>query len=187
MANAAVGAASTAAGLAGGPIGIGFMLSMQAAGMVMDFQNTKNNMKLVTMGRQLEKAAIDSNLEAIRVESNQASLDEMVQLRQNLGSQIVNQAARGTQTGVGTAQTLSQSSVNNFNADEKTRRMNLLVKEANLRASDVLSGLHTLQSETQLGQAQTSRLFNTLPISSAYDRFSRTKLGKQWGLGMEPA
>ncbi len=180
MAIPAVGAALT------GPVGMGFLFSMQAAGLVMDFQNTKNQQQLIKMGRDLEKSAIETNLEAVRVESNQASLDSMVQLRKNLGTQMVNQAARGTQSGVGTALTLSNTAVANFNSDEKTRRMNLLTKEANLRAQNVLSGLHTLQSETQLGQAQTSRLINSLPVSSAYDKFSRTKLAKDWGFGMEP-
>jgi hypothetical protein len=45
----------------------------------------------------------------------------------------------------------------------------LLSKEAQLRANNVLSGLHTAQSETQLGQSITSEIFNTLPVSSLFD------------------
>lgn len=140
---------------------------------------------MIQQGRQLEQAAIETNLEAIRLESGQASLDEMKQLRQNLGTQIAQQAARGNAPGMGTALTLQQESIGTFNADERTRRMNLLAKESQLRASNILSGLHTLQSETQLGQAFTSRLLNQIPLSSGIDEFRRSSLGKKWGFGFE--
>lgn len=188
MANIGGSAASVgAAGLLGGPVGMGFMLAMQAAGLILDYSNTKSQMKMIQTGRDLEKAAIETNLEAVRLESSEASLNEMKQLRQNLGTQMAVQAARGTASGAGTAAVLSQTSVGAFNADERSRRMNLLAKESELRASNVLSGLHTLQSETQLGQAFTSRALNALPISSAFDQFKRTDLGKKWGFGLEPA
>jgi hypothetical protein len=163
----------------------GALLAFQAAGLITDYRATKNNQKLIQQGRQLEQAAIETNLEAVRLESGQASLDEMKQLRQNLGTQIAMQAARGNAPGAGTALTLQQESVSNFNADERTRRMNLIAKESQLRASNILSGLHTLQSETQLGQAMTSRMLNTIPLSSTIDEFRRSKLGKQWGFGFE--
>lgn len=163
----------------------GVLLAFQAAGLVTDYRATKSSQKLIQKGRQLEQAAIETNLEAVRLESGQASLDEMKQLRQNLGTQIAMQAARGNAPGAGTALTLQNEAVSNFNADERTRRMNLIAKESQLRASNILSGLHTLQSETQLGQAMTSRLVNTLPLSSAVDEFRKSKLGKQWGFGLE--
>ena len=52
--------------------------------------------------------------------------------------------------------------------------MNLLTKENQLRAGNVLSGLHTLQSETKLGQSLTNQLFNTLPISGLAQTFGVT-------------
>lgn len=166
---------------------MGFLMAMEAAGLIFDYANVQNEKKMIQVGRNLEKAAIETNLEAVRLESNEASLNAMKQLRQNLGSQIATQAARGTRSGVGTALSLSQTSISNFNADERARRMNLLSKEANLRASNVLSGLHTLQSETQLGQAFTGRVLNQLPISSTFKQFQKSELGKKWGFGMEPA
>lgn len=170
-----------------GPAYMGFLLAMQAAGTVIDWQQTKSKQKLINMGRQLENASFESNLEALKLESSQASLNEMKDLRQNLGSQIAMQAARGTATGVGSSMSLQQKSFNTFNQDERTRRLNLLSQEANLRANNVLSGLHTLQSETQLGQQLTKRVVNNLPISTAYKEFSQSSLGKKWGFGLEPA
>jgi hypothetical protein len=164
---------------------LGFLLAMQAAGTVIDWQQTKSKQKLIKKGRDLEKAAIESNMEAAKLESGQASLEEMKDLRQNLGSQIAMQAARGTASGVGSALSLQQKSVGTFNQDERTRRLNLLSKEANLRAQNVLSGLHTLQSETQLGQNLTKRIFETLPVSQIGKEFGRTELGRKWGFGEE--
>ena len=167
------------------PIFSGALLAFQAAGLVTDYRATKSSQKLIQQGRALEQASIDTNLEAIRLESSEASLAEMKQLRQNLGTQMAMQAARGNAPGAGSSVTMANASIGAFNTDERKRRMNLLAKEANLRASNILSGLHSLQSETQLGQALTSRIINTLPVSSAADSFRNSSLGKKWGFGLE--
>ena len=169
------------------PVPMMALLAFQAAGMVVDYRNTKNQQKMIQQGRQLEQASIETNLEAVRLDSSQASLAEMKQLRQNLGSQIAMQAARGNAPGAGTSLVLQNESINTFNTDERTRRMNLLSKEANLRASNILSGLHSLQSETQLGQAMTSRFVNTINTTEAFDKFGETELGKKFGFGKTEA
>jgi len=169
------------------PVPMMALLAFQAAGMVIDYRSTKSNQKLIKQGRSLEQASIETNLEAVRLESNQASLTEMQELRQNLGSQIAQQAARGNAAGAGSSITMQAQSVGAFNADERTRRMNLLSKEANLRASNILSGLHSLQSETQLGQAMTTRFANTVNTTQVFDKFGETELGKKWGFGMTEA
>ena len=163
-----------------------FLLSMQAAGLVFNMNDYKNNQEMISAGRNLEKAALDTNLEALNYDYQQSSVAAMKQLRENIGTQIVTQAARGTDSGSGTALVLNQKSISNYNADEQTRRMNLLAKEANLRASDVLSGMHTLQSETELGR-KTAKEFESIPTSSAFNEFRRSKLGKEWGFGFKPA
>lgn len=162
-----------------------FLLSMQAAGLVFSLHEKKTQMGYIQQGRALEKAAIDANLEQLNYEYQEQSLNSMKQLRQNLGTQAVMNAARGTKSGVGTALVKTQSAISAQSQDEQARRMNLLAKEANLRASNVLSGLHTLQSETQLGR-ETLELFKSIPTSSAFDQFRRSDLGKKWGFGFEP-
>ncbi len=161
-----------------------FLLSMQAAGLIYNLNEAQTKQQQIQQGRQLEKAAIDANLEALNVESQESSIAAMKQLRSNLGTQIVTNAARGTRQGTETTVANAQKSVSAYNADGQTRRMNLLAKEANLRAQNVLSGLHTMQSETQLGQ-QTAKLFTDLPLSSSVDQFRRSSLGKKWGFGLE--
>jgi len=165
---------------------LGFLVAMQAAGTIIDWSQTKSKQKLINIGRQLEAASFESNLEAVKLESSQASLSEMKDLRQNLGSQIAMQAARGTATGAGSALTLQQKSISTASQDERTRRLNLLSRESGLRAGNVLSGLHTLQSETQLGQQLTKRVIGNIPVSAAYKEFSQSSLGKKWGFGLEP-
>ena len=141
-----------------------FLLSMQAAGMVTSIFGAKSKQKFIKLGRQLEQEQFTSNLAAIKLQSAEASLDEMKQLRQNIGSQIVIQAARGNR-GPSSIAGINESS-RNFESDERTRRMNLLARESELRADHVLSGLHSLQSETQLGQSLTSSFLNSVQTTS---------------------
>ena len=179
--------AGAGAAAATGPVGMGFLLAMQASGMVIDYLNTSRQKKLIQMGRQIEDAAFQSSLEAIRLESSEASLQELKQLRQNIGTQIAVQAARGTSSGQGNSVISRNNSINTYNEDERRRRMNLLSKESQLRANNVLSGMHTLQSETQLGQAFAGRVIDQLGVSSAFDQFKQSDLAKKWGFGYKSA
>lgn len=164
---------------------LGILLAFQAAGTIIDYRNTRNQQKLIRQGRQLEQQAFENNLETIRLQSEQESVDSMVQLRKNLGSQIASNAAKGTLSGQGSALTKANTSIGSYNSDERTRRMNLLSKEANLRANNIISGLHTTASETQLGQAMAGRFINSLPVSTALGSLGTSKLAKDWGFGME--
>lgn len=155
-----------------------FLLSMQAAGLVTSFFGKRSQYKTIELGRKLENEQFKTNMEAIKLQSAEASLDEMKQVRQNVGSQIVANAARGNRGG--SSYLGINESVNNLNNDERKRRMNLLAKESELRANHILSGLHTNDSETQLGQSLMKDLLNTLPISSGLDSLFNTsgKKGK---------
>lgn len=152
-----------------------FLLSMQAAGLVTSVLGYKSQRKTIELGRKLEQEQFTTNLEAIRLESAESSLAELKQVRQNIGTQIASNAARGNRGG-SSAWGVSASSTA-FENDERRRRINLLAKESQLRANNVLSGLHTAQSETQLGQSLFKDFINTLPISSGLD--SLFSLGKK--------
>ena len=170
----------------------GFLLAMQAAGAIYNINEMKGQKKLIKMGRDLEQAQFESNLEAARVEASEGSLAELQQLRQNIGNQIAINAARGTSSANGSAAGSLQASERTYAKDEKARRMNLLAKETDLRAGNVLSGLHTLQSETKLGQSLTNQIFNQLPISGIAKTFGVTdainniggKIKKAAGFGL---
>ncbi len=144
----------------------GILLGMQAAGMIIDYTQTRRQQGLIQAGREIEQAQYEANLEALRAQTAQESLASMQQLRQNIGTQIAVQAARGTSSAAGTAVSLRQSSMQAYSQDEQVRRMNQLAKEADLRAGNVLSGLHALSSQTQLGQAMQQRFLNMIPLSS---------------------
>ena len=144
----------------------GILLGMQAAGMIVDYTQTRRQQGLIRAGRELEQAQYEANLESLRAQTEQESLSAMRQLRANISTQIAVQAARGTSTAAGTAVTLRTASQQAFAEDERVRRMNQLAKEADLRAGNVLSGLHALSSETQLGQAMQQRWLNMIPLSS---------------------
>ncbi len=148
-----------------------FLLSMAAAGAITTIYQGNQNKDLIKMGRQLEQSAIDSNLEALRTQNSESSLEAIKSLRENVSNQIVTNAARGTASGFGSARAALSASEGELAQDEKTRRLNLLVKENELRAAGVMSGLHTLTSETQAGQSLTGQIFNNLPISSLVKKF----------------
>lgn len=152
-----------------------FLLSMQAAGAIVSSVQASKSQKYIQMGRELENAALETNLEAIRAESAESSLQELKQLRKNVATQITMNAARGVASGAGSAQTALQSSERNYLDDERIRRMNLLARESELRASNVLSGLHTLSSETMMGQSLTSKIFDTIPIAGLFEKFANKK------------
>lgn len=150
-----------------------FLLSMQAAGLVTSLFGYKSQKQTIDMGRKLEQEQFSTNMQALRLESAQASLSEMKQVRQNIGSQIAINSARGNRGGSSYLSIAESSS--NFENDERRRRMNLLAKESSLRSANILSGLHTTQSETQLGQNLLKDVFNTLPISAGIDSLFNNK------------
>lgn len=142
-----------------------FLLGMQAVGAISDAAGTRSQIKLGRAGTELELAQIEVRLEQERNASAEGSLNAMQALRQNLATQQAIFAARGTSGKAGSAASIATKSVQNFSADERTRRMNLLSREAGLRATKTLTGFHQLTSETQLGQALTKRLVDQMPIS----------------------
>lgn len=150
-----------------------FLLGMQAAGNIMDFMGTEQEKRLGRMGTQVEQSQIQTRLEQERTSAAMASLDAMTQLRQTLATQRAVYAARGTDTSTGNAFFFGQQSLRNFNSDERIRRMNLLSREADLRAAGVLSGMHQLASETRMGQELSRRAFEQLPFSEAYEGLKR--------------
>lgn len=156
----------------------GLLLGAQAAGMIVDYMSTRGQQKMIGQARRVENAAFEANLEALRVQSAEESLAEMKQLRQNLGTQMVINAARGTASGMGTAASLARESVGAFQTDERRRRMNLLASEAQLRGANVLSGLHTLKSETALGRQLAMRTLDTVSLSNLFQTAQRTDIGK---------
>lgn len=166
-----------------------FLLAMQAAGMVVDYVGTQSQIKQGRKGLELDNAALDLNLTQVQLESEESSLDSMKRLRQNLGTQAAILAARGTRSSGGNAVGLLSESLNNYNSDQRVRRMNLLGKEAGLRANKILSGMHQLTSETQLGQSLTKRFFNTIPTSPTAWKSLGQSLGgssKPGGFGLTP-
>ena len=141
-----------------------YLLAMQAAGLVSSFIGAHDQQKMIRLGRTLETEQLETNLKAIKVQSLDASVTELKQLRANMGTQIAINAARGTGRGSSAwALTFGQGAYEN---DERKRRMNLLAKESDLRANGVLSGLHSLQAETELGRNLLSKTFDTLQTTS---------------------
>lgn len=170
------------------------MMGMMAGGGFLDYFATEAQKEFGRLGEKLNQAQIDLNLDATRLAYEQSSLQSMQQLRAALGSQVAMQAARGTDSSQGSALFVGLESETNWAADERIRKLNLQSQEASLRASGVLSSFHQMQSETQMGQQLTQRLFNTIPIgalSKSLGMGGRAPMATQgsqgYGYGMRPA
>lgn len=144
--------------------GIGVMLGFQAAGVLLSFEQTKQQIRIAEAGQRVSDAAFNANIEMIKNQTAQDSLNEMIQLRKTMGTQIAIAGARGQSTSAGSFLTIMEKSIGEFNEDERTRRINLISQEAQLRANNALSGLHTYMSETRLGQSLTANVINKIPI-----------------------
>lgn len=141
------------------------LLAAQAAGMVVDYLGTQQQMELGRIGSQLEQASIETSIENSRLQTEDASLQAMIKLRQNLGTQMAIQAARGTSTSSGTATLFPFESVNNFNADEKMRHFNLLGQEARLRTGIAISKLNQSSAENKGWTEFGRRTLNRFPTT----------------------
>ena len=141
------------------------LLAMQAAGMVTDYFGAKNQDEMMKMGMKLQQAGIEANIYQSRLESQEASLASIKQLRQTMGSQLAIMAARGTSTAGGSALSFLNESISNFNADERIRKLNLLGRENQLRANSAISRLQYSSDSSKLWQGFASRTINRFPSS----------------------
>lgn len=157
---------------------IALLLAMQASGMIVDWLGTRNQAEIAKMGANLQQAGITANIEQTRLETEDASLQALRQLRQNLGTQAAIFASRGTNSGAGSAVLFANESVGNFKSDERMRRMNLLSKETSLKAGGAIAKLNAQGENTKLWSSFASRSINRFPTSpSAYG-----EIGKSFGL-----
>ena len=161
------------------------LLAMQAAGMITDYFGTKNQDQLMKMGMKIQQAGIEANIYQTRVESQDASLQAMKQLRQTMGTQIATMAARGTSTAGGSAVSLLTESIGNFNSDEKIRRLNLLGRENQLRAGKAMSQLQYSSDSSKLWQGFAQRTISKFP--STYAGWKQFAADAKEGFGMTSA
>lgn len=156
------------------PMPLAFLLSLQASGMVVDWLGKNEQVRLGKMGSDIEQEGINANIQSARLESEQSSLDAMKQLRMNMGTQAAILAARGTRAGAGSAASATNQSISNFNADERTRRMNLLSKEGALRAQRTISQLHEDTNKSTQWNSFRSNVMKTLPTTpDAYNQYAK--------------
>jgi hypothetical protein len=141
------------------------LLAMQAAGMVVDYFGVSQQSQMAEMGAKIQQAGIESNIAQTQLETEDASLQAMKNLRQQLGTQIATFAARGTRTGAGSAVSFLTESIGNFGADERMRRMNLMGKVNSLKAGGTIAKLQGMGENTKLWSDFSSRTLNRFPSS----------------------
>lgn len=157
---------------------IAFLLALQASGMVIDWLGTREQQRIADLGARVTQSGIEASIQQTRLESEDASLQAMKALRQQMGSQAAIFAARGTNPGAGSAFSLINESLSNFKSDERMRRMNLLGKENELKAGKTISKLNQAGSNTQLWNSFAQRSLQRFPTSP--QAFGQA--GKSFGL-----
>lgn len=158
-----------------------FLLAMQASGMVVDWLGKKDQIRMARMGAQVEQAGIESEIQSSRLQTEDESVQAMINLRKNLGTQAALFAARGTASGSGTALLFSNESVGNFNADERIRRINQLGNEARLKAGMTLSKLHQQTYENNTWNEFRQSAINKIPTRGFT---SGSNTGSRGGFGL---
>lgn len=148
------------------------LLAMQAAGMITDYWGMKEQQRYSRMGQKIEQAGMEANIYSTRAETEDASLQAMQELRKNLGSQIAVFAARGTSTSAGSAASIFNESIGNFNTDERMRRLNQLSRENQIKGQGVVSSLNYQANKSQRWQGFVKNTINRFPTS-----------GQGWGMG----
>lgn len=156
---------------------VAFLLSLQAAGMVVDWLNTSDQAKLAKSGNDLEQADITAQIQSSRVQASDASVESMKNLRQTLGSQLAMQAARGVRQGTSTALLPANESLGNFNADQRIRQLNEMGSENSLKAKSLLSNLDSKTTNNQQWNQFRQRAINKIPTSPTAYGFGMTKVG----------
>lgn len=157
---------------------VAFLLSMQAAGMVLDYMGTKSQEEMNKWGAKVQQAGIEANINQTKLETENETVNAMRALRKNLGSQIAVYAARGTALGAGSALSTLNESVGNFNADERVRRLNSLGKENQLKGGAALSRLTNMTENTKLWKSFGQRSLNRFGTADAQKAFGLTDIGK---------
>jgi hypothetical protein len=165
---------------------IGFLLALQASGMVIDYLNKQDQIRQSQLGAQVEQAGIASDIAASRLSTEEESLQSMKQLRQNLGTQAAVMAARGSQSGQGSNVFFTNDSIANFNANERIRKINQSGTEAALKANQTLSKLHESSFENNTMGDFAKNTFNKIPTSpTAWEKIGQGfSASKGYGFGL---
>jgi hypothetical protein len=159
-----------------------FLLAFQASGMIIDYLGTRHQQLLSEMGARAEQSGIEANIQQTRLETEQASLQAMRNLRQTMGTQIAAFAARGTATNAGSSLTALTESLSNFNSDERVRRLNAMGKENQLRGGAAISRLNSMSENSKLWQGFGTRTLNRFP--SSYSGWKQAYADVQEGFGL---
>jgi hypothetical protein len=160
------------------PIPVGFLLAAQAGGMILDWIGTSAQNEAAARAARLQQQAIEISIATSRLQTEDESLRELVQLRQNLGTQAAVLAARGVRAGTGVGVIAAAESQGAFNADERMRRINQMMNEKRLKAGLEISKIQQKTFENNNWNSFLSRTINRIPTSPDFYK----QLGSSFGL-----
>lgn len=164
------------------PMSFSLLLGMQAAGMITDWLGSSNQANLNNTAAKLQQQGIEANIYQTRLESENQSIAAMQKLRQNIGTQLAVNAARGTASGAGSSAILFNEDIGNFDADERIRKLNQSGKELALRTGQQISQLQNDADNSKIWSGFASRTINRFPSSLQGWRQGLTDFRQSFGL-----
>jgi hypothetical protein len=140
-------------------------MAMQAAAMALGLVRAANSKKgqmrelaaqqeignrMIAMGAQLEQNDLSMQMQEQVLASKEQSIFNMDRLRETFASQNVLAATRGVERGAGTQAAMTNTSIKNFNADERARELSLMSAKRGNASAQNLSRLNQVSSAYQL-------------------------------------
>ncbi len=143
------------------------LMGAQAAGFGINLWGTSQANRMIGMGANLDKQALDLRMEQNTLASTEAAIANQERLRETIGLQAAMFAARGQRGGAGTAAAIQNKSLIDFGREERSRQMNLMFAQSNIKGQKAAIGMQAAGQKAQgwgglLNTSLSSLNFNSL-------------------------
>ncbi len=151
------------------------LMGAEAAGFGMSLWGTSQANRMIGMGANLDKQALDLRMQQNTLASTEAAIANQERLRETIGLQAVMFAARGQRGGAGTAAALQNKSLIDFGREERARQLNLLFANQNIKGQKAQIGIAAAgQKAGNWGGLMTAGLQN-LSFNSAIEKLQEAR------------
>ena len=125
------------------------LMGAQAAGYATSIWGTTQANKMLGIGAQLDKEALDLRMQQNTLASTEQAIANQERLREAVGLQAAIFAARGQQGGTGTAGALQTKTLTEFGREERARQLNLLFSNNNIKGQKAAIGMQVAGQKAQ--------------------------------------
>ncbi len=142
------------------------LMGAQAAGFGINLWGTSQANRMIGMGANLDRQALDLRMQQNTLASTEQAIANQEQLREAIGLQAVMFAARGQRGGVGSAAAIQNKSLIDFGKEERSRQMNLMFAQSNIKAQKATIGMQAAGQKAQGWGGLLNTSLNSLNFNS---------------------